>query len=174
MALLARRPSAVPGAYAEVGPVFIHAQPCPGPAGTGYPEGFRHRQQLLRAYDGQGRAVDNGIVDGAAAEGALQALLARPDVIDVHSRNWSSRTALTFVGCVRGREQRCTGVTGSGRRAPRRPPTSSGKGDDQARSPSRGAATSNPGTAPCTVAVTFTCNHGLSEPNPAAVDADSR
>ncbi len=87
VALLAWRPSAIPGAYAEVGPVFIHAQPCPGPAGTGYPEGFRHRQQLLRAYDGQGRAVDNEIVNGAGAEDALHALLARPDVAYVHSRN---------------------------------------------------------------------------------------
>ena len=87
VALLAWRPSAIPGAYAEVGPVFIHAQPCPGPAGTGYPEGFRHRQQLLRAYDSQGRAVDNEIVNGAAAEGALHTLLARPDVAYIHSRN---------------------------------------------------------------------------------------
>lgn len=87
VALLAWQPSAIPGAYAEVGPVFIHAQPCSGPAGMGYPEGFRHRQQLLRAYDGQGRAVDNEIVDGAGAEAALSALLARPDVAYVHSRN---------------------------------------------------------------------------------------
>lgn len=87
VALLAWQPSATPGPYAEVGPVFVHAQRCPGPAGTGYPEAFRHRRQLLRAYDGQGRAVDNEVTEGAGAEAALTALLARPEVALVHSRN---------------------------------------------------------------------------------------
>jgi hypothetical protein len=87
VALLAWQPSVIPGAYAEVGPVFIHAQRCPGPARVGYPAGFRHRRQLLRAYDEQGRAVDNQITDGAGAEAALSALLARSDVAYVHSRN---------------------------------------------------------------------------------------
>lgn len=57
VALLAYRPSTVGGAYAEVGPVFVHADRCPGWSGTGYPDGFRHRRQLLRAYDHAGRQV---------------------------------------------------------------------------------------------------------------------
>lgn len=87
VALLAWRPAGVPGPYAEVGPVFVHAQSCPGWTGDGYPEGLRHRQQLLRAYDGQGCAVDNEIVEGADAETALSRLLDRADVAYVHSRN---------------------------------------------------------------------------------------
>jgi hypothetical protein len=87
VALLAWRPAPQPGAYAEVGPVFVHAQSCPGWSGVGYPEGFRHRQQLLRAYDAAGQAVHNEVVDGTSAEGVLERLRARPDVRYVHSRN---------------------------------------------------------------------------------------
>jgi len=88
VALLAWQPSPLPGAYAEVGPVFVHAEACPGWTGRGYPEGFRGRRQLLRSYDGSGRVVANEIVDGgAAAEAALDVLLDRPDVAYVHARN---------------------------------------------------------------------------------------
>jgi hypothetical protein len=86
--LIAYRPSEVGGPYAEVGPVFVHAEHCDGYAETGrYPQGFRHRQQLLRAYDARGRQVENVIVDGVRAEYAITDLLGRPDVAFVHSRN---------------------------------------------------------------------------------------
>jgi hypothetical protein len=86
--LIAYRPSAIGGPYAEVGPVFVHAERCDGYAETGrYPEGFRHRQQLLRAYDARGRQVENVVVDGVRAEPALADLLNRADVAFVHSRN---------------------------------------------------------------------------------------
>jgi hypothetical protein len=86
--LIAYRPAAVGGPYAEVGPVFVHAQRCDGYRGTGrYPEGFRHRQQLLRAYDARGRQVENVIVDGVRAEFAINDLLGRQDVAFLHSRN---------------------------------------------------------------------------------------
>jgi len=87
VALLAWQPAALPGPYAEVGPVFVHAETCPGWTGHGYPEGFRHRRQLLRAYNAQGGAVDNQIIEGADAENSLAALLGRADVAYVHSRN---------------------------------------------------------------------------------------
>jgi Protein of unknown function (DUF1203) len=88
VALLAYRPAGKGGAYAEVGPVFVHADACPGYGETaGYPEGFRHRTQLLRAYDSQGRQVENVIVDGADAECRIRDLFARPDVAYLHSRN---------------------------------------------------------------------------------------
>lgn len=87
VALLAWQPAAIPGPYAEVGPVFVHAETCPGWTGDGYPEGFRDRKQLLRAYDAQGRPVDNVIVDGADVEDVLAKLLDRRDVSYVHSRN---------------------------------------------------------------------------------------
>jgi len=88
VALIAYRPSPVPGPYAEVGPVFVHAQPCPGYADIDrYPEGYRGRSQLLRAYDEGGRQVENVVVDGSAAERAITDLLRRPGVAFLHSRN---------------------------------------------------------------------------------------
>lgn len=88
VALIAWRPSSLGGPYAEVGPVFVHAERCAGYVDTGrYPEGFRHRTQLLRAYDEQGRQVDNLLVESADADPVLAGLVARPDVAFVHSRN---------------------------------------------------------------------------------------
>jgi hypothetical protein len=86
--LIAWRPADVGGPYAEVGPVFVHAQACAGYAGEDrYPESFRARNQLLRAYDAHGRQVENVVVDGPAAERAITDLLGRPGVAYLHSRN---------------------------------------------------------------------------------------
>jgi hypothetical protein len=88
VALIAYRPSPVPGPYAEVGPVFVHAQACDGYADEGrYPQAFRGRNQLLRAYDERGGQVENVVVDGSAAERAIGDLLGRPGVAFLHSRN---------------------------------------------------------------------------------------
>ena len=88
MALIAWQPAALGGPYAEVGPVFVHAAECGGYVDTGrYPEGFRHRRQLLRAYDDRGRQVDNVLVDGVGADPVIESLLARPEVAYLHSRN---------------------------------------------------------------------------------------
>jgi hypothetical protein len=76
------------GPYAESGPVFIHAEECPGYHDLDrYPEGFRHRQQIFRAYGPEQRIVDALIVTGDQAEQKLSELLARPEVEFVHSRN---------------------------------------------------------------------------------------
>ena len=86
--LIAYRPAAVGGPYAEVGPVFVHAETCAGYADVDrYPQGFRSRNQLLRAYDARGRQVENVVVDGPAAERAIVDLLGRPGVAYLHSRN---------------------------------------------------------------------------------------
>lgn len=87
VALVAHQPASVGGAYAEVGPVFIHADCCSGYGGGAYPAGFRDRRQLFRAYDGDGRQVDNRIVDGQDAEAAIAEVFARSDVAYLHSRN---------------------------------------------------------------------------------------
>ncbi len=87
-ALIAWQPARAGGAYAEVGPVFIHAERCPGYADVAaYPEGFRRRSQLFRAYDGKGWQVDNRIVEGSYAEAAITELFARPEIAYIHSRN---------------------------------------------------------------------------------------
>jgi hypothetical protein len=94
IALIGYLPFPWDGAYAETGPVLIHADECPGytaadtdtDAGA-YPEGFRHRQQIFRAYGYDHTIVDAEIVEGADAEQAIAGLLARPEVDFVHSRN---------------------------------------------------------------------------------------
>jgi Protein of unknown function (DUF1203) len=90
VALIAWCPFGQPGPYAEVGPVFIHADRCAGyPDGGGYPLGYRDRPQIFRSYGHDGRIVDAEIVGGAEAETdeAIGRLLARPEVAFVHSRN---------------------------------------------------------------------------------------
>ncbi len=76
------------GPYAEVGPVFIHADSCAGhQRGRGYPAGFRRREQIFRAYGLDRTIVEAVIVDGANAETALATMLERPEIDFVHSRN---------------------------------------------------------------------------------------
>lgn len=87
VALIAYQPSSIGGPYAEIGPIFIHATSCPGWSGGGYPDGFRHRQQLLRAYDESGSQVDNVIVKAGEAEAGISLLFDRPEVVFLHSRN---------------------------------------------------------------------------------------
>lgn len=90
VALIAWRPleDAPDSVYAEVGPVFVHADDCPGYREDGlYPEGFRHRQQVVRSYTAAGDMLDARIVDGPAAETAISELLEAPQAAVVHSRN---------------------------------------------------------------------------------------
>ena len=85
----ARATGADPGPYDEVGPVFIHPAPCPGPAGDGLPAALLGGPRVFRAYsarghilggrpfglDGPGPAsVDGTGLDGTAgATGAAEA-----------------------------------------------------------------------------------------------------
>jgi hypothetical protein len=87
--LIAYTPPGTAGAYAERGPVFVHADPCEGyPTPRRYPPGLRHRMQVVRAYDRQGR-IAGGVLaaDGLQAEAVIAEMLARPDVELVHLRN---------------------------------------------------------------------------------------
>ncbi len=87
--LIAYSPPGTAGAYAERGPVFIHADRCPGyRTPHQYPPEFMHRQQVVRAYDRQGRIADGVLAaDGQQAQGVIAELLARPEVELVHLRN---------------------------------------------------------------------------------------
>ena len=51
------------GAYAEAGPVFLHADPCSGPASTDYPDAFRTRRQVFRSYDASGQILGGEIAE---------------------------------------------------------------------------------------------------------------
>lgn len=74
--------------YRELGAVFAHAEPCDPPASTdSYPGGWRARPQVLRGYDRRGWIHAATVHDGRDPEAALAAMLADPDVVQVHSRN---------------------------------------------------------------------------------------
>jgi hypothetical protein len=87
--LIAYTPPGTAGAYAERGPVFVHADPCGGYATPDrYPPELRHRQQVVRAYDQNGSIADGILAsDGDHALAVIQRTLARPDVALVHLRN---------------------------------------------------------------------------------------
>jgi hypothetical protein len=88
IALVSVTPPGPRGAYAESGPVFVHAGPCCGPAASGYPDAFRSRTQVFRAYDAGGSIVGGRVVAaGDGQELAAEALLGEEGVAFLQSRN---------------------------------------------------------------------------------------
>ena len=76
-----------PGPYVELGPVFIHPEPCSGADGDGWPEELRGQPRVLRGYGADGRIVDGRVVEeGEAPEPRLEDLLADDRVAFVHAR----------------------------------------------------------------------------------------
>ncbi|WP_430382570.1 DUF1203 domain-containing protein [Streptomyces sp. P10-4] len=81
----AARTGAAPGAYDEQGPVFIHAEECPGPAGDAVP--FTNSHRVLRRYSADGRILGGRLVaDADAFRPALTEAFADPEVALVHVR----------------------------------------------------------------------------------------
>jgi hypothetical protein len=87
--LIAYTPPGTHGAYAERGPVFIHAERCGGYLTRDqYPPALSHRQQVVRGYDRDGRIADGVLVHGSEhAMTVIREMLDRPDVTLVHLRN---------------------------------------------------------------------------------------
>jgi Protein of unknown function (DUF1203) len=86
--LFAHRPLTTDGPYAEIGPVFIHAEECAPYAETDrFPDDFRPRRLTFRAYDDRGEIDDATLADGTDAESVLQRLFANDRVAEVHVRN---------------------------------------------------------------------------------------
>ena len=76
-----------PGPYDEVGPVFVHATPCPGYDGDGWPAGLRDGARVLRAYSADGRILRGVQVPAHGPfEKESEELLADPAVAVVHAR----------------------------------------------------------------------------------------
>ena len=76
-----------PGAYDEVGPVFIHREPCPGLQQEGYPEGSAAPGTVPGADSDSGQIVCGRPVEpGDRAEEVIEELLALPDTAVVHVR----------------------------------------------------------------------------------------
>ncbi|MDQ0990943.1 hypothetical protein QFZ74_002171 [Streptomyces sp. V3I7] len=76
---------AEPGAYDEQGPVFIHADGCPGPEGDGYP--FANAHRTVRRYSAEGHILGGRLVeDPATLDAAFAEAFADPEVVLVHVR----------------------------------------------------------------------------------------
>ncbi|MFF4348606.1 DUF1203 domain-containing protein [Streptomyces sp. NPDC001530] len=76
---------AEPGAYDEQGPVFIHAEPCAGPALDGYPFPGAHR--TVRRYSADGRILGGRLVEPPDSfDDAFTRAFADPEVTLVHVR----------------------------------------------------------------------------------------
>lgn len=77
------------GPYAEVGPIFVHAEECDGYTGDGsYPRQWSGRRQVLRAYHFDGSIAGGAFLEpGDDRDAAARELLADPDVAFIHSRN---------------------------------------------------------------------------------------
>ena len=90
--VLAYRPFPGPQPYAEIGPIFLHAEGCPAydPA-QGLPPRHQasHNAQILRGYGADDRIVYGTavVVEPAAIETKAAGLLERADVAYVHMRS---------------------------------------------------------------------------------------
>jgi len=88
----ARETGADPGPYEELGPVFIHPEPCAGPESAGYPAAVHGSRRVLRAYSADGRILGGRltepeeVADPESATGVLAEVYADPDVALVHVR----------------------------------------------------------------------------------------
>jgi hypothetical protein len=89
--ILGYRPFPSPQPYAEIGPVFIHAEDCPAydPDRGLPPREQRGNGRILRGYGSNDRIVyGTGVVVGQGEiEAKAQAILARDDVAYVHMRS---------------------------------------------------------------------------------------
>jgi hypothetical protein len=77
------------GVWREVGPVYVHAETCPGPRSTSLPEDLRVGPLMLRAYrpDGSMNYEQNVLVPlHEDLEAELRRRLRDPDVSHVHVR----------------------------------------------------------------------------------------
>lgn len=88
IALVLVTPPGPTGAYAESGPVYLHADGCDGPADSGYPEEFRARPQVFRAYGHDGTILGGELVrPGDDQDAVAERLLADEAVAFVQTRN---------------------------------------------------------------------------------------
>jgi hypothetical protein len=87
--VLAYRPFPDLQAYAETGPIFLHAEPCRPFAGSGTPPMLDSRDYIVRGYSADDRiAYGTGAVTPTTEIPAYaEALLARPDIAYVHVRS---------------------------------------------------------------------------------------
>jgi Protein of unknown function (DUF1203) len=94
--LIAYCPFSRPGPYAETGPVFVHANACPGyPDNDVYPAGYRDWPPMIfRPYRHNAELGCDAIAyeairmgDGVAAESLIASMFADPTINFIHTRN---------------------------------------------------------------------------------------
>jgi Protein of unknown function (DUF1203) len=116
--LIAYRPFDRLGPFAEVGPVFVHAEPCAGYAYPDrYPEGFRERELVFRPYrfDGWMAYSAIAIADGSRAEKVVEEIFADPAIEMIHTRN-------VYAGCYMFAIDRPAGDRGVSETSPKTSP----------------------------------------------------
>jgi hypothetical protein len=88
IALISWAPFTEVSPWREVGPVYVHAEPCAGPGGSGVPGGLSRGPLLLRTYhaDGSMDYAHNTLIGADDVEPMLQDLLAHAEVATVHVR----------------------------------------------------------------------------------------
>ena len=88
--LLSYQPLPDRGPYAEIGPIFIHAEPCkPYAQTTQFPADFASRRLILRAYGHDGAILDAKIAPPGEAPAVATALLTDESVAEIHVRHVS-------------------------------------------------------------------------------------
>lgn len=89
MLVLAHRPFPAPQPYAEVGPIFLCADPCAPGSGEGLPEALASPDYILRGYGADDRIVygTGGVVATASIPARAEALLSDARVAYVHVRS---------------------------------------------------------------------------------------
>lgn len=90
IAIIAWSPFPWRGAYAEVGPLVVHASGCPGPSDGSLPDDIDARAMVLRPYGPDKRIAYHRVrhlPENASLVEALEELLEHDDVEFVHGRN---------------------------------------------------------------------------------------
>lgn len=90
MLIVGYRPFSTVQPYAEVGPVFLHAEPCARYRGDHLPPWFAYlTPALIRGYDRDDRIVypTGAVIDGPTIAARARAILADPEVAYVHVRS---------------------------------------------------------------------------------------
>ena len=87
--VLAHRPFPAPQPYAELGPIFLCADPCEAGGGEGLPEILASPDYIVRGYGANDRIVygTGGVVATPGIAARAQELLADPAVSYVHVRS---------------------------------------------------------------------------------------
>ncbi len=89
MLVLAHRPFPAPQPYAEVGPIFLCADPCDAGGGEGVPDMLASPDYIVRGYGAGDRIVygTGGVVATGAITARAAELFADPRVAYVHVRS---------------------------------------------------------------------------------------